>query len=72
MMRIGELAKQAKVTPRTVRYYQSRGLIPQGEREGYGAVPIPLANPRPIGKDRSTQGAWPKLRGDRDSCFFIL
>ncbi len=33
MMRIGELAKQGKVTPRTVRYYESLGLIPPGERE---------------------------------------
>ena len=36
MMRIGELAKQARVTPRTVRYYESLGLIPPGEREGAG------------------------------------
>jgi MerR family copper efflux transcriptional regulator len=36
MMRIGELAQQAKVTPRTVRYYEGIGLIPQGEREGSG------------------------------------
>ena len=36
MMRIGELAKQGKVTPRTVRYYESLGLIPPGEREGSG------------------------------------
>jgi DNA-binding transcriptional MerR regulator len=36
MMRIGELAKQARVTPRTVRYYGSLGLIPPGEREGAG------------------------------------
>lgn len=35
-MRIGELASQAKVTPRTVRYYESLGLIPPGEREGSG------------------------------------
>ena len=35
-MRIGELAKQAEVTPRTVRYYESLGLIPPGEREGTG------------------------------------
>ena len=35
-MRIGELAKKAKVTPRTVRYYESLGLIPHGEREGAG------------------------------------
>ena len=35
-MRIGELARQANVTPRTVRYYESLGLIPQGEREGTG------------------------------------
>ncbi len=35
-MRIGELAKLGKVTPRTVRYYESLGLIPPGEREGTG------------------------------------
>jgi MerR family transcriptional regulator, copper efflux regulator len=36
MMRIGELAKRAKVTSRTVRYYEDIGLIPTGEREGSG------------------------------------
>ena len=41
MMRIGELARQAKITPRTVRYYQSLGLIPQGEREGTGQYRYP-------------------------------
>jgi DNA-binding transcriptional MerR regulator len=35
-MRIGEVAKRAEVTPRTVRYYESLGLMPQGEREGNG------------------------------------
>lgn len=35
-MRIGELAERAEVTPRTVRYYESVGLIPPGEREGKG------------------------------------
>ena len=35
-MRIGDLAKRAGVTPRTVRYYESLGLIPTGEREGTG------------------------------------
>jgi MerR family copper efflux transcriptional regulator len=35
-MRIGDLAKRAGVTPRTVRYYERLGLIPQGEREGNG------------------------------------
>ncbi len=35
-MRIGELAARAGVTPRTVRYYESLGLIPEGEREGTG------------------------------------
>ncbi len=35
-MRIGELARRAAVTPRTVRYYESLGLIPAGEREGTG------------------------------------
>ena len=33
-MRIGDLAARAEVTPRTVRYYESIGLIPRGEREG--------------------------------------
>lgn len=35
-MRIGDLTERAEVTPRTVRYYQSIGLIPPGEREGNG------------------------------------
>lgn len=35
-MRIGELAERAGVTHRTVRYYESIGLIPPGEREGNG------------------------------------
>ena len=35
-MRIGELAKLGKVTPRTIRYYEGLGLIPPGEREGAG------------------------------------
>ncbi len=36
MLRIGDLARLGKVTPRTVRYYESLGLIPPGEREGAG------------------------------------
>jgi len=35
-MRIGEFAKQAGVTPRTVRYYESLGLLSPNEREGAG------------------------------------
>ncbi|WHY22097.1 MerR family transcriptional regulator [Paenibacillus sp. G2S3] len=35
-MRIGELTKRAGVTPRTIRYYESIGLMPPGEREGNG------------------------------------
>ena len=35
-LRIGELAEQAGVTQRTIRYYESMGLIPPGEREGNG------------------------------------
>ena len=35
-MRIGELTERAEVTPRTVRYYESIGLIPPGRREGGG------------------------------------
>ena len=35
-MRIGDLTQQAGVTPRTVRYYESIGLLPPSEREGHG------------------------------------
>ena len=35
-MFIGELAERAKVTPRTVRYYEQRGLMGPGHREGSG------------------------------------
>ena len=35
-MQIGELAKLANVTPRTIRYYESLGLLPPAEREGGG------------------------------------
>jgi DNA-binding transcriptional MerR regulator len=35
-MRIGELADQAGVTPRTIRYYEGLGLLGPSEREGHG------------------------------------
>jgi DNA-binding transcriptional MerR regulator len=35
-MRIGELAEQAGVTPRTIRYYEVLGLLGPSEREGQG------------------------------------
>lgn len=35
-MKIGELAQKANVTPRTIRYYESLGLLPPSEREGSG------------------------------------
>ncbi|MBK9714745.1 MAG: MerR family transcriptional regulator [Kouleothrix sp.] len=35
-MRIGELAEQAHVTPRTIRYYEDLGLLGPNEREGHG------------------------------------
>src|SRR5580765_3204399 len=35
-MNIGELARQAEVTPRTIRYYVEQGLLPPPER-GYPA-----------------------------------
>lgn len=35
-MRIGEFATQAGVTPRTVRYYESLGLLGPSERQGSG------------------------------------
>jgi MerR family transcriptional regulator, repressor of the yfmOP operon len=33
MVRIGEVAERAGVTPRTVRYYEELGLLPRSERE---------------------------------------
>ena len=35
-MRISELAHKAGVTPRTIRYYESLGLLTPSEREGAG------------------------------------
>jgi MerR family transcriptional regulator, copper efflux regulator len=35
-MRIGELARRAGVTTRTVRYYEGLGLLPIARREGGG------------------------------------
>ncbi len=35
-MRIGEFADCAGVTPRTIRYYESLGLLGPSEREGQG------------------------------------
>jgi DNA-binding transcriptional MerR regulator len=35
-MRIGELAQKAGVTPRTIRYYETLGLLHPSEREGSG------------------------------------
>jgi DNA-binding transcriptional MerR regulator len=35
-MRIGDVTERAGVTHRTIRYYESIGLIPPGEREGNG------------------------------------
>jgi DNA-binding transcriptional MerR regulator len=33
-IRIGDLAQQAQVTTRTIRYYDELGLLPHNEREG--------------------------------------
>ena len=35
-MRIGEVAERAGVTPRTIRHYESLGLLPPAERQGHG------------------------------------
>lgn len=35
-MRIGDVTQRAGVTQRTVRYYESIGLLPPAEREGHG------------------------------------
>lgn len=36
LMRIGDLTQRAGVTQRTVRYYESIGLLPPGARQGHG------------------------------------
>ena len=36
LMRIGDLAELAGVTQRTIRYYESIGLLKPGQREGHG------------------------------------
>jgi MerR family copper efflux transcriptional regulator len=36
LMRIGDLTELAGVTQRTVRYYESIGLLAPGKREGHG------------------------------------
>ncbi len=36
LMRIGDLTELARVTQRTVRYYESIGLLAPGKREGHG------------------------------------
>jgi DNA-binding transcriptional MerR regulator len=40
-MRMGELTERADVTARTVRYYESIGLIPPGDRKGSGQRTYP-------------------------------
>lgn len=35
-MRIGDVARQVGITPRTIRYYHSIGLLPPPHREGHG------------------------------------
>jgi len=35
-MRIGEFSQRAGVTPRTIRYYESLGLLDPSERQGSG------------------------------------
>lgn len=35
-MRIGELAKAVGVNPKTIRYYESIGLLPEPDRSGSG------------------------------------
>ena len=42
-MRIGDLARQADVTLKTVRHYEHLGLIPRGEREGQGQHRYPAS-----------------------------
>ncbi|GAA3760416.1 MerR family transcriptional regulator [Salinactinospora qingdaonensis] len=36
VMRIGELARRAEVTPRTIRHYEELGLLSPGERASSG------------------------------------
>jgi MerR family copper efflux transcriptional regulator len=43
-MRIGELARRAGVTLRTIRHYERLGLLPKGNRQGNGQHYYPEAS----------------------------
>jgi len=41
-MKIGELARKARLNPKTIRYYEEMGLLPKGRRNASGfAMPTP-------------------------------
>jgi MerR family copper efflux transcriptional regulator len=71
-MRIGELTERAEVTPRTVRYYESIGLIPPGEREGNGQHHYPeetVARLRKIEQLKNLGLSLDEIRGVIDLYF---
>ncbi len=71
-MRIGDLTARAEVTARTVRYYESIGLIPPGEREGAGQHYYPeetVARLRKIDQLKNLGLSLDEIRGVIDLYF---
>ena len=67
LMRIGEFTKQTKVTSRTVRYYESLGLILHGERKEAGQHRYPEQSRLLASVSASPVSSWCRGRFRRGS-----